>query len=318
MLLFASALVAGLAALSWSSDRFVTSASALARRLGVSHLIIGVTIVSLGTSAPEILVAVHAALEGAPELGLGNALGSNIANIGLVLGVTLLLGPLQLSRTVRKRENNWVLLTALVTGALLYNLHLDRLESVALLTGLVCFLVWIYRQNSTEGIPEFQPPIPGELSLKAASVQFIVSLVILIASARLLVWGAIGIAQTLGIHESVIGATLVALGTSLPELAAAIASVRKHTSDIALGNVLGSNIFNLLTVMAMPALIRPFDLSPAVFSRDYRFMMGMTALLFVIIFIQGRRHRPINRFWGGVFVLLYCAYGLINYRAVTA
>lgn len=318
MLLFAVALVAGLVLLIWSSDRFVAGAAALAHNLGVSHLVIGVTIVSLGTSAPEILVAVHAAAEGTPELALGNALGSNIANIGLVLGVTTLILPLGISQTACRRENYWMMLATLAVGAVLFDRYLDRPEALALLLGLSVFLGWIYRQSRRGQTPGFEEDIPRQMGNLAACLSFLIGLLVLIASARLLVWGAVGIARALGISELIIGATVIAVGTSLPELAASLAGALRRKPDIALGNVLGSNIFNLLAVVAVPGVIAPTGLSMAVFSRDYRFLLGITALLFAVILVQGHRNRPVNRFWGGVFVLLYCLYILVNYQAATA
>lgn len=318
MLLDATALLAGLIGLIWSADRFVAGAAALAHNLGISHLLIGVTIVSLGTSAPEVLVAVNAALSGASELALGNALGSNIANIGLVLGSTILIAPLVINRTVLFRENNWMMAATLLAGMALFDLYLNRIESAALMLALAIFLGWIYYRSRQARIPAFEEEIPETETTGRATLLFIGGLVALIVSSRVLVWGAVGIAEQLGIPELIIGATIVALGTSLPELAASVASALKSKPDIALGNVLGSNIFNLLIVLAVPGLIHPTEVSPDLFSRDYRFALGITALLFTVLWWQGWHRQPVNRFWGLAFVVLYAAYGLINYQAATA
>ncbi|GGX70281.1 calcium/sodium antiporter [Saccharospirillum salsuginis] len=318
MLLDATALLAGLVGLIWSADRFVAGAAALAHNLGMSHLLIGVTIVSLGTSAPEILVAVNAALTGASELALGNALGSNIANIGLVLGCTILVAPLAINRTVMLRENNWMMAATLLAGVALFDLYLNRLESAALVFALAIFLGWIYHRSRQAKAPAFEEEIPETETTGRATLLFLGGLLLLIVSSRVLVRGAVGIAETLGIPELIIGATIVALGTSLPELAASVTSALRHKPDIALGNVLGSNIFNLLIVLAVPGLIHPTGVSADLFARDYRFALGITALLFTLLWWQGWRGRPVNRFWGLAFVVLYAAYGLINYQAATA
>lgn len=318
MLLNATAALAGLIGLIWSADRFVAGAAALAHNIGMSHLLIGVTIVSLGTSSPEILVAVNAALAGASELAFGNALGSNIANIGLVLGITALIAPLAIHRTVMLRENNWMMLATVLAGVALYDRYLSRVESIALVMALMVYLGWIYVGSRRGGVPELEDEIPETESTGKAIAWFLVGLMVLIASSRTLVWGAVGIAQNLGVPELIIGATLVALGTSLPELAASVASAMKGKPDIALGNVLGSNIFNLLIVLAVPGLIHPSAVSSDLFMRDFRYMFGVTALLFTLLWWLGRGRQPLYRFWGLSFVVLYAAYGLINYLAATA
>ena len=317
----AVAVVIGLILLVWSADRFVAGAAAIAHNLGIPHLIIGVTIVSLGTSAPEILVAANAAVSDAVPLAMGNALGSNIANIGLVLGITALIAPLPISSRVMKVENLIMVITTLAVGYILYDLNLAFWEGVALLTGLFVFLLWIFRSQSKggneEAAQELDEEIPTSMDTRIAMFWFLVGLICLMGSARALVWGATEIALHLKASELVIGATIVAIGTSLPELAASITSALKGHHDIAIGNVLGSNIFNLLAVMAVPGLINPSDLMADVFWRDYLYMLFITSLLAIGLIAKGSNKLPLGRVFGTVMVIVYGGYLFLNYQALS-
>lgn len=321
MLMFSMAILVGLVFLVLSADRFVAGAAALANNFGVPHLIIGVTIVSLGTSAPEIIAAVFAAIEGRIELAMGNAIGSNVANIGLVLGITALVAPIPVSKRLVGNENLIMFASALMTGALLFNLYLSVIDGLILLTLLIAFLVWIYwehtRSEAQQTDDEFEEDIPSNMSTTLALVWFAVGLSVLVVSARVLVWGAVGIADTFGISEAVIGATIIAIGTSLPELAASVASALKKHHDIAIGNVLGSNIFNLLAVLAVPGLIAPGAFEAEVFNLHYLFMLAISACLFVCLIALGRAGKAMGRYIGTIFVLMYATFGWIVFQAAT-
>ncbi len=310
------AIVAGLIILVWSSDRFVYGAAALAHNFGVPHLIIGVTIVSLGTSAPEILVAANASLSDSVGLAMGNALGSNIANIGLVLGITALIAPLPISRRVMKVENLVLLAVTLLAGYFIYDLIVERSESILLLLSLFVFLFWIFKNAKENDQSEFDDDIPNTMSNVVATIWFVVGLVLLVASSRLLVWGAVEVARALNISELIIGATIVAIGTSLPELAASVTSALKGHHDIAIGNVLGSNIFNLLAVAAVPGLLNPTALSTDLFWRDYLSMLFLTSLLCLGLLWRGSSGRPLGRVFGLLVLGLYSGYLYINYLAI--
>jgi cation:H+ antiporter len=320
MLIFSLAILAGLTLLVLSADRFVAGSAAIANNFGVPHIIIGVTIVSLGTSAPEIIVAIFAALDDKIEIAMGNAIGSNIANIGLVLGITALIAPISISKRLITNENLIMLGAAIAAGLVLFNYIIGFVESLSLVMCLAVFLAWIYIQHkrSNGSDDEFEENIPIDMTNTKALVLFVLGLAVLIGSARLLVWGAVGIANQYAISEAVIGATIIAIGTSLPELAASVASALKKHHDIAIGNILGSNIFNLLAVLAVPGLIAPGGFAVEVFDRDYWFMLSISLVLFAALFIQGKRNAKLGRYLGTFFVISYAAYGYMMFLAATA
>ncbi len=315
MLLNIVAIVVGFALLVWGAERFVLGAAAIARNLGLSPMLIGLTIVGLGTSAPEILVSVMASFQGNPGLAIGNALGSNIANIGLILGVTALIVPLTVCSNALRREYPILLAICLLVLVLMLDGELGRLDGVILVASLVLVIIGLARialrsrtEKDTDPMAsEYEAEIPEALSTKRAILWFLIGLALLLFSSRLLVWGAVNIAVSFGVSDLVIGLTIVALGTSLPELAASITSALKGEHDIALGNVIGSNIYNLLAVLAMPGLIVPGLFAPEVLSRDLPVMIGLT----LAIFITGYGFRGsgrINRFEGLLLVLCFVAY----------
>ncbi len=287
MLLNVTAIAAGLALLVAGADRFVTGSAATARNLGVSPMLIGLTVVGIGTSAPELLVSVMASAQGNGELAIGNALGSNIANISLILGVTALIAPLQVQSETLKREYPMLLAVTLVTQLLMADGALTRLDGTALLATLVLVMVGMVRlgireRSSDPMVEEYAAAIPEHMPARAAALWLALGLVALLGGSRLLVWGATNLATAFGVSDLVIGLTVVAVGTSLPELAAAVAAALKQEHDIAIGNVIGSNIFNLLAVLAVPALLAPGRLDPAVLMRDMPVMIGLTLALFVM------------------------------------
>jgi len=286
MLLSIGAILLGLVLLVWSADRFVEGASATAGHLGVSSLVIGITIIGFGTSAPEILISLIAVMQDTPDLAIGNALGSNIANIGLILGVTALLLPLPIASNILKREFPLLILASALLVYALWDSQLDRVDGVLLLTLLFLVLWYILRSSRNQKddplVVEIEAEISHQMSLKTGLIWLLIGLLILVISSKILVWGAVNIATALGISELVIGLTIVALGTSLPELAAAIASARKGEPDLAIGNVIGSNLFNSLAVIGIPALLIDFSVNTSAVTRDLPAVIIITLLLFLL------------------------------------
>lgn len=324
MLLASGGLLVGFLLLIWSADRFVIGASASARIFGVSPLIIGVLVVGFGTSAPEMLVSAMASVDGQPGLAIGNALGSNIANIGLILGLTVLFYPLRVRSRIVKREIPLLLLFMFIGVLMLMDGELNRGDGLILLAGLVAMIGWSLheaRQNREDILAqEFESEIPMDMSATAAVLTLLLGLVVLVASSRLLVWSATEIATALGVSDLIIGLTIVALGTSLPELAASISAARKGEHDIAIGNIAGSNMFNLLGVLALPGIIAPGPFDPWILTRDYPTMVLLTVLLwFFASNFSLRKGGVINRAEGSLLLFIYIAYmGLLSYQAVAA
>ena len=302
----------GLAILSWSADKFVYGASALAKNLGVSPMMIGLTIVAMGSSAPEIVVSATASLAGNPDTAVGNSLGSNITNIALVLGLTAVLKPLVVSSTTLKRELPILLVITLIAVIFLSDNELTQIEGVTLITLFVLVLAgmaWLsFKVEKNDPlIAETEEEIPSDVPTINAVMWVIIGLVMLPLSAHFLVESAVFIAEYFGVSDLVIGLTIIALGTSLPELAASIAGVRRGEDDLALGNIIGSNIFNILAVLAMPGLIAPGAIDINASTRDSYVMLGLTVILFVFCF-NLRGTRQINRYEGGMLVIAFCAY----------
>ncbi len=321
--LASAAVVAGFVGLIWSADKFVGGSAAFAHNLGVAKLVIGLTIVSLGTSAPEIAVAISAALEDSGDLAIGNALGSNIANIGLVLAVTALIAPLPIQRHLLTQEIPILLLVTAIGGALLYDARLVRWEGVLLLAALFPLMYYLVRIKQHDLSPHEQAEesdgIP-QMKNQEAGFWFSVGLVLLIVSSNVLVWGAETLALSFGVSTLIIGLTVVAVGTSLPELAASAVSALKGHHDIALGNIIGSNIFNLLAVMAMPGIIAPQLMEAAVFSRDFIAMALITLLLAAAIGAgfwltrSGAAQARLGRRIGLLLLASYIAYYVVLFR----
>ena len=308
------ALLIGFIILVWSADRFVIGAASTAKNFGMSPMLIGLTVVSFGTSAPEILVSVMASTTGAGSLAVGNALGSNIANIGLVLGITALVAPLPVRSKVLKQEIPLLLAITFLAGGVLYDLYLGQIDSIILCISLVAclFLFARFQRNaSDQDIADEEEELP-ELPTQWAIFWLIIGLVLLAGSSRMLVWGATEIATTLGVSELIIGLTIVAIGTSLPELAASVASALKGHTDIALGNIVGSNIFNIAAVMAVPGLLAPIELDSIVLLRDYGMTLGLTLLLALLALVQ--KPPTISRIEGGILLAAYAGYLALLYN----
>ena len=312
MIIAIFAIVCGFIALAWSADKFVGGAAVIAKSWGVSLMLIGLTVVSIGTSLPEILVSIMAASQGHSEIGVGNAIGSSIANIGLVLGVTALIAPLSINQSLARREIPWLVLVTIVVGGCLASGHLGIQDSIVLFSFLVITLYLMFRwQKSHSDTSVIQINDLSPMSISSAWFNLIVGLIILLASSQALVWGAVRIAELIGISDLIIGLTIVAIGTSLPELALSIVSARRGQPDIVLGMIVGSNIFNLLAVLAVPGLIAPSKLDDLVILRDYPVMLVLTALL--AIFCLGRKQKIIGKIAGLVFILCYAIYGVLLY-----
>ena len=310
------ALIGGFVALVWSADRFLTGAASTARSFGVSKMIIGLTVVSIGTSAPEILVAIAAAIEGNPLLAVGNAIGSNIANIGLVLGVTAIIAPLPFSKSVLRRELPWLLGATVLALVLLADLHLSLLDGILLLTGLLVILrqLLVSERGATdadlpESIREELDEVP-EMTRGRGMFWLLGGLAVLVVSAEVLVWAAVKIAHFFQVSDLIIGLTVIAIGTSLPELAATVGSAIKGHSDIAIGNVVGSNILNILAVLAVPGLLHGTEISGLAFWRDCGMMLAVTLALSLFAYAVNSR-AVITRFEGAVLLSAWLGYNLL-------
>lgn len=314
MILPILAIILGFVLLLWSADRFIDGASAVAGHIGLPSLVIGMVIVGFGTSAPEIVVSIMAALEGNPELALGNALGSNIYNVGLIIGVTALIVPIAVHSTIIRRELPLLLVFGAVAGVFFWNDQLDRLESLLLLLGFFGLMAWttwtaLRGRGDPLAVETEQEHASHAMTLGRALLWLLVGLALLLVSSRMLVWGAVSVASALGVSDLIIGLTIVALGTSLPELASAIAAVRKGEHDIAIGNVVGSCMFNLLAVVGIAGVIAPMEaLSAEVMLRDWPVMMAMVVALFIMGYgVRGKGR--INRIEASVLLL-----GLVVYN----
>jgi cation:H+ antiporter len=312
VLLFVSAVILGFVLLVWGADRLVMGSAATARNLGISPLLIGLTIVGFGTSAPEILVSIIAAADGNPGIAVGNALGSNITNVALVLGITALITPLAIQSAVIRREIPILILIMFVNLMLMWDGVLTRLDGAVLLLGLTLMVGSLIhlgmRSRSTDPIiAEFDAEIRGDLTFTQSIGWTLVGMLVLLIGARILVFGAVEMATAFGVSDLLIGLTVVALGTSLPELAASVVGALKGEHDIAVGNIIGSNMFNLLAVIGFAATITPMELPAAVLERDFP-MMAALILLLAAMGYEFEGHGRINRVQGGALLFAYFGY----------
>jgi cation:H+ antiporter len=312
MLISITQIIGGFILLVWGADRLVAGASAMARNLGVSPLIIGLTIVAFGTSAPELVVSAVAASRGNPGLAVGNAIGSNIANIGLILGITAVVYPLKVESETLKREYPLLVLIMIASFIMAADLNYSRTEGWLLLTGLAALVVWMVRYGLRRGpedplAEEFAAEIPSDMPTRTAVKWLIIGLIILPLSSRFLVEGAVTIARAMEVSEVVIGLTIVAFGTSLPELAAALTSALREEDDLAIGNIIGSNMFNILGVLGIAATIQPVAVDALMLRQDFPVMFLLTVLLF---FMAYGIHGPgrISRKSGLLLLTIYFTY----------
>lgn len=309
--LYVISLIFGLVVLVWSADKFVDGASAIAKHYGMPPLLIGMIIIGFGTSAPEFVVSALASYQGNSGIALGNAYGSNITNIALILGLTSLLMPISVHSQVLKKELPILIVITLVSAGLIWDLNLSRLDAIILCVIFALLMLWTILEGVRNSKDSFSKEVEIEIQniknipIKKSYLYLIIGLVFLIISSRFLVYGAVGIATFLGVSDIIIGLTVVAIGTSLPELASSIIAARKGESDIALGNVLGSNLFNTLAVVGTAGIIGPMSFEKEILFRDVFAMLAVTVLLFLFCF--GRKGR-INRIEGGILLTSYIAY----------
>lgn len=306
-------ILAGLTVLVWGADRFVYGAAATARNFGVAPVLIGLTIVAFATSAPELLISMVAAARGETGLAIGNAIGSNIVNIGLVLGVTAIVRPIPLESATLRREMPALLAVTLLTVSLFLDARLSRPDGFVLLAGLVIVMMWLVRlgMRSAANDPikmDYEAEIPDNVSTRAAIIWMAIGLGTLLVGADWLVDGSIGVAETLGVSEVVIGITIVAIGTSLPELAVTIVSALKGEYGLAIGNIVGSNLFNLLAVLGAAAAIHPAAVHPSVLSLHIFVMVAFTLVLFAMTYDYDNK-AELSRREGVALVIAYVAYG---------
>jgi len=312
MLYFIGAVVLGLALLVWSADRFIVGAAGIAANLGVAPLLVGMTVVAIGTSAPEMLVSAVAAWDGNTGLAIGNAIGSNITNIGLVVGAAAVVRPLTVSSETLRREFPMMFLIMLAALGLIADGYLGRLDGLLLVLGGGLMIYLVVRIGATTGAGdplsgEYAAEIPTGLSTGRAILWASAGLGLLLLSSRLLVWGAVNIAQVFGVSDLLIGLTIVAIGTSLPELAASVAGAARGEPDIAMGNVIGSNMFNLLPVLGLPGLVHPAPMPVDALHRDYPVMLFLSVVLLGMAY-GFRGPRRINRLEGALLLLMFAGY----------
>ncbi|AGW13108.1 calcium/sodium antiporter [Megalodesulfovibrio gigas] len=328
MVLALFAMVCGLALLVWSADRFVEGSAVAARHFGMPPLLIGMVVVGFGTSAPEMVVSALASLQGVPGIALGNAYGSNITNIACIVGISAMISPIAVHSQVLRKELPILAGVTLLTVLLLWDGRLSRLDAGLLLLVFAGLMAWTIRQglrqrrNGLLGapgeaeLPDSPDALGEEVALELATKSMPINkalfwvgvgLVLLIISSRLLVWGAVEIAHSFGVSDLLIGLTIVALGTSLPELASSVAAARKGEDDIALGNIIGSNLFNTLVVVGIAGMIHPMDVTRDVLLRDMPVMGLLTLSLFVLGYGL-RRPGAITRPEGAVLTACYLGY----------
>ncbi len=311
MLLIVLALLGGIALLVWSADIFVDASCALAKRLGLSTLFIGMVVIGFGTSAPELLISALASYQGSPGIALGNAYGSNICNIGLILGVTALLKPIVIERKVLLFDIPSLLFTVSLSAFFAWEGVLSRLDAVILVLFFAAIMTWSAmraKRDAAAAAAAAADPDPSEISdgkergIPFLAAKAVFGLLVLLGSSKLLVWGAVAAAKTFGVSDLVIGLTVVAVGTSLPELASSIAACRKGEGDLALGNILGSNLFNTLAVVGLAGLISPLKIPHETLVRDIPVMGLFTLALIPLAWKRGSKTGSLG-FWSGVLLL---------------
>ncbi len=321
MLLPAAEILIGLLLLFWGADRLVVSAAATARNLGVSAVLVGLVIIGFATSAPEMLISVLASVDNAPALAIGNALGSNVANLGLVLGTAILIFPLAVNSQTLRREFPAVLAATALTLVLFLDNELSRLDALILLITLAAMTAWIIAVGSRSSVfdpirANYEDEIPADMPASWATFWLVVGLATVVGGAELMVNGATDIAIFMGMSELVLGVTIVAVGTSLPELAVAVAGALKGESDLVLGNVLGSNIFNMLAVVGIVGVIRPHSLESSVLTLHFPVMGALTVAVFVLAY-NSRARVQLTRAIGGALLATFLIYeGFVVWKAL--
>jgi cation:H+ antiporter len=309
-------IVIGLIVLVWSADLFVDGAARLARLWGIPPLLIGMVVIGFGTSAPELTVSALSALQGNPGLALGNAYGSNITNIALILGTVALVSPIVVQSQVIKKELPILMVVTLLVFGQIYDGELSRMDAIVDLLVFALVIGWMVRaaikkKANTDVLAEEMTKELAEstVSRDQALVWLLSGLVFLVISSQLLVSGAVAIAHELGVSDLVIGLTVVAIGTSLPELASSLIAARKGEDDLALGNIIGSNLFNTLAVVGLAGVIQPMSIPVEVIHRDWPIMALLTASLLLMGYNRNRLGQ-INRLEGGLLAGVYVGYTL--------
>jgi len=314
MLLYFAMVICGISLLVWSADRFTDGAAAIARNMGISPLIVGLTIVAMGSSAPEVIVSINAAINKTPGLAIGNAIGSNIANIAMVLGIAALVTPLKVQSETLKREIPILFGFMILVFVLLVDLVLSYTDGIILILSLVLYLVWLTkmamktRTKPDQMLQEIVDELPDQMPTGKAIFWLFLGLILLQVSSKLLVLGATNIAHVYHVSDFVIGVTVVAVGTSLPELAASVTGVLKGEHELAIGNVIGSNIFNLLVVMGIPGLINNVGLRPSILQFDYALMFGLTVAMSIMAWGSKDKPGEITRLEGGILLFCFVSY----------
>jgi cation:H+ antiporter len=308
-------IVLGLIVLVWSADLFVEGAASIARFLGMSPLLIGMVVIGFGTSAPELTVSALSAWQGNPGIALGNAYGSNITNIALILGTVALISPIVVHSQVIKKELPVLFMVTLFVIAQIYDGELSRMDAILQLGVFAVVMGWMIRAGMNQKTDALEIEMEDELeehamSFSQAVIWLIAGLVLLVVSSRVLVWGAVSIAQDLGVSDLIIGLTIVAVGTSLPELASSIVAARKGEDDLALGNIIGSNLFNTLAVVGLAGVIHPMSIPVEIIQRDWPLMALLTISLFVLGYNRNGEKGRINRLEGGALLAVYIGYTL--------
>lgn len=316
-------IVLGLVVLVWSADLFVEGAAAIAKILGMSPLLIGMVVIGFGTSAPELTVSALSAWQGNPGIALGNAYGSNIANIALILGTVALISPIAVHSQVIRKELPVLFGVTLIVMAQIFDGDLSRTDAALQLGGLFLVMGWMVRAGMNHNKDALEQEVEDELeehamSSSQAAIWLIAGLALLVISSRILVWGAVSVAQDLGVSDLVIGLTIVAIGTSLPELASSIAAARKGEHDLALGNVIGSNLFNTLAVVGLAGVIHPMAIPLEIVNRDWPLMALLTASLFALGYARNGEQGRINRLEGSALLAVYVAYTLYLIETVVS
>ncbi|AHG77549.1 calcium/sodium antiporter [Mannheimia varigena] len=322
MTLALAAIIGGLIVLVWSADRFVEGAASTAKHFGMTPLLIGIVVIGFGTSAPEMIVSASSALSGSPGIALGNAYGSNITNIALILGLTAIIKPLMVNSDVLKKELPILMAVTLLSAYLVYDANVTQLDAIILLAVFAAYMTWtvvtaMRSKNDALAIDvDAELAESSEMSLGKSILWLIIGLVLLVVSSQFLVWGAVEVAKFFGVSDLVIGLTIVAVGTSLPELASSIAAARKGEVDLALGNIIGSNLFNTLAVVGIAGAIEPMQAAVEVFSRDIVIMSALTFLLFVFGLNIYRRPEGgrINRLEGLILFAAYVGYNFYLFK----
>ena len=318
MLIASIIIVLGFLGLIWGADKFVSGASGLAKNLGVSPLLIGLTIVAFGTSAPEIFSSAVAAMQKKPELAIGNAFGSNLFNVGIALGIAALIKPLKAPESMLNRELPALLLVTVITGILIADLQLDLLDAILLIMITVFFIYRLLKQQIKSTKASLETPEQESTRMKSlkAVAYLTIGLLILVISAEALVQAASNIAEALGVSASIIGLTIVALGTSLPELAASVTCVLKNQDELAIGNIVGSNILNLLAVLPFPGIFAPGLIEANLFYRDFSVVTFITILLCFFCYRSIKKEIHIGRVSGIIFLLIYCGWFTVMLNSI--